>query len=317
LVVLAAVGCGGGSGSGTGGTGGSQGTGGTTGAAWLPTATTDDAATIKAGSAGSCSSSLLRKKVPITLSGGGTEFALGDGYLFADADLPSYANLAVPVTNLGSTMHCFVAITTGSYQWNTAQGSAKVALSGPYATGSVGDVGSGIWTETCLAAGETGLILDIESSLDMSDLFTPTVSIAMALESSTDGTPPPAALVPQTYTDAGSTLTVAFQNVGTGAGDIDRMGPYVLVDSGGLPAAWGFLDEMPTGLLDAGQQGTATATTLGCGQTARAYIVFDSPPAAPAPAGLDLALAAARQSELAWRNSLGARLSAMRTARGW
>jgi hypothetical protein len=258
---------------------------------------------------------LLRKKVPLTLNGGDTEFAIGDGYLFTEADVPQYAYLAVPVTNLGTTMHCFVAITPSTYQWNTAQGNPPVELMTPYATGSVGDVGSGIYTSSCLAPGETGFILDIEHSTDDSDLFTPTLGITMALESSFDGTPPAAALVPQSYTDTSGTLTVSFQNVGTGAANIDASGPYLLLDSGGLPTTFGYLAETPTGLVDVGQQGTATAADpIKCGQTVRAYIVFDSPDAAFAPAGASSSLGAATRSEGAWRRGVQATLSALRRA---
>jgi hypothetical protein len=304
LALMTVAGCGGSGGAGQ-------------AAGWAPTATTNDATTINGGMTGTCNSMLLRKKVPLTLSGGGDQFALGDGYLFTEADIPYYVNFTVPIRNLGSTMHCFVAITGGSYQWNTAAGSAPVALMTPYVTGSVGEVSpSGLYTETCLAPGETGILFDIEMSTDQSDLFTPTTGITMALETSFDGTPPPAALVPQSYMDASGVLTVAFKNVGTGQANIDMMGPYLLLDSGGLPTTFGYLDELPAGLLDAGQSGTATATPnpIDCGVSVRAYIVFDSPTAASAPAGVDSALAAAAQAARAWRSSLGAKVSAIRAA---
>jgi hypothetical protein len=285
-------------------------------AAWAPTATTNDSATISGGMAGTCSPTMLRKKVPLTLSAGGDQFALGDGYLLADSLAADYAYFVVPVRNLGSTMHCFVAITGGSYQWNTASGSAPVSLMSPYVTGSVGELSpSGLYSATCLAPGETGILFDIEMSTDQSDLFTPTIGIAMALSTLFDGTPPPAALVPQSYTDAGGLLTVAFKNVGTGQANIDMMGPYVLLDSGGLPTAWGFLEEMPSGLVDVGESGTATANydPIGCGVSARAYIVFDSP-AATVAAGLEPTQMAAVQAARAWRSGLGAKLSSIRAA---
>ena len=164
--------------------------------------------------------------------------------------------------------------------------------------------------------GETELLVDIEQSTDGSDLFTPTVSIALALENALYGVSPPAALVPQSYTDSGGTLAVTFLNVGTGAGDIDNEGSYLAMDSGGLPTAWGFLNELPQGLLDVGQQGTGTADPINCGQTVRAYIAFDSPTAAFAPSGLASPLAAAAGSESAWRSSIQTKLSAIRAARG-
>ena len=298
-----------------GGCGGGNGGGMTAG--WAPTATTDNAATISGGSTGMCSGvTLLRKKIPLTLSAGGADFAIGDGYLFTDASTPQFVDFAVPVRNLGSTMNCFVHVSTGSYEWNTSQGSAPVELLQPYVTGSVGDVGSGIYSQSCLAPGETGILVDLEQSTDGSDLFTPMTSIALALETPLDGTAPPAALVPQSYADSGGALTVTFLNVGTGAGDIDNLGSYLVMDSGGLPTAWGFLNELPQGLLDVGQQGTGTADPLNCGSTVRAYIAFDSPTAAFAPSGLASPLAAAAASESAWRSSIQTKLSAIRAARG-
>jgi hypothetical protein len=282
---------------------------------WAPTATTNDARTISGGMTGTCSGTAERKQVPVTLSAGGDQFALGDGYLLANTLDSSYVYFVVPVRNLGSTMHCFVGITDGTYQWNTASGPAPVALMNSYVTGSVGEVApTGVYTETCLAAGETGILFDIEMSTNQSDLFTPTVSISMALNTSFDGTAPPAALVPQSYTDASGILTVAFKNVGTGQADINMNGPYVLLDSGGLPTAWGFLTEMPTGLLDVGQSGTATATPTNCGVSVRPYVIFSSPTAASPPAGANSALAAAAQSARAWRTGLDAKLTAIRAA---
>lgn len=298
------VGCGGGGGGGAGQPAG-----------WAPTATTNDATTIGGGMTGTCSSTAERKQVPVTLSAGGDQFALGDGYLLANTLDPYYVYFVVPVRNLGSTMHCFVGITDGSYQWNTASGSAPVALMNSYVTGSVGEVSpTNVYTETCLAPGETGILFDIEMSTDQSDLFTPTVAISMALNTSFDGTPPPAALVPQSYSDASGVLTVAFKNVGTGQAEINMNGPYLLLDSGGLPTAWGFLDEMPTGLLDVGQSGTATATPTDCGVSVRPYIIFASPTAASPPASPDSALVAAAQSARAWRTGLGAKLTTIRAA---
>jgi len=304
LAVMTAVGCGDGGGGGA-----------SPPAGWAPTATTNDATTISGGMTGTCSSTAERKQVPVTLSAGADQFALGDGYLLADTFDPYYVYFVVPVRNLGSTRHCFVGITDGSYQWSTASGSAPVALMNSYVTGSVGEVSpTGLYTETCLAPGETGILFDIEMSTDQSDLFTPTVQIAMALNTSFDGTAPPAALVPQSYSDANGMLTVAFKNVGTGQAEINRSGPYVLLDSGGLPTAWSFLDEMPSGLLDVGQSGTATATPTNCGVSVRPYIIFASPTVASPPAGVGSALAAAAQSARAWRAGLGAKLSAIRAA---
>ena len=259
---------------------------------------------------------LLRKTVPLTLSAGGADFAVGDGYLFSDTLIPQFAYFAVPVRNLGPTMHCFVHVSAGSYQWNTSQGSAPVDLGQPYLTGSVGDVGSGIYSQACLAPGETGLMVDLEQSTDGSDLFTPTTSIMLALETPLDGTTPAAALVPQSYTDTAGALTVTFLNVGTGEGDIDNnLGSYLVMDTGGLPTAWGLLNELPQGLLDVAQEGTGTGAPLNCGQTVRAYIAFDSPTAAFAPSGLASPLAAAVDSERAWRSSIRTKLPAIRAAR--
>lgn len=113
LAMVTAAGCGS-SGGGTGPTAG-----------WAPTSTTNDATTIGGGMTGTCSSTMLRKMVPVTLTGGGDQFALGDGYLLADSIDPAYVYFVVPVRNLGSTMHCFVGITDGSYQGSSEASCAR------------------------------------------------------------------------------------------------------------------------------------------------------------------------------------------------
>lgn len=303
--------------NGGGGTNGSGGTGGGMGS-WLPTATTNDDANLSGASLGPCGTpTLLRKKIPVTLTGGGTEFSLGDAYLMSLMVDPAYAYLAVPVTNLGTTMHCFVSTT--NYSWLDSQGNSEGDFL-TYVTGSVGQVDPTIYTDTCLEPGETGFIFDIQSNLTTNDIYTPTTSITFALGTSSDGALPPAKILPQSYSLAAGALTVTFANSGTGPGELTASCPFVLVDSGGLPTLWGFFELTTTGLLEVGQQGSGTdATPEGCGQEMRAYIPFTSPTAASGPtpnmASGPAASNGAAASALAWRSLLVQKLSAARARR--
>jgi hypothetical protein len=301
LGIAGGVGCGSGSaaGPGVGGTNGGGGAGGGVPGNWLPTATTNDAANLSGMSVGLCdgSASLLRKKIPVALTGGGTQFSIGDGYLLSDASVPQYAWLALPVTNLGTTMHCFVS--ASDYSWLDSAGNSEGTLLA-YVTGSVGQVDPTIYTDTCLAPGETGFLLDIQSDLVSDDIYTPTTSVTLALSTSSDGTRPPAKISPLGYTVAGAALAVAFENGGTGPADIAESNscPYILVDSGGLPVTWAFLDPTPLGELGVGQQGSGTASSvLECGQTLRTYFPFESPDQASGP----VAPSGAADSVQAWR----------------
>jgi hypothetical protein len=321
LGIAGAVGCGSSpAGPGVGGANGGAGTNGGAGAgggvpgSWLPTATTNDDANLSGMSVGLCdgSASLLRKKIPVTLTGGGTQFSIGDGYLMSDASIPAYAYFALPVTNVGTTMHCFVS--ASDYSWLDSAGNSEGSFLA-YVTGSVGQVDPTIYTDTCLAPGETGFLLDIQSDLVSNDIYTPTTSVTLALSTSSDGTLPPAKVLPLGNTVAGAVLTVAFENEGTRPADIAESNscPYILVDSGGLPVTWAFLDPTPLGELDVGQQGSATANyVMECGQTVRAYIPFQSPDQASGPT----VPSAASDSVQAWRKLQAQQLAAARAALG-
>jgi hypothetical protein len=296
------------------GTNGGANAGGGVPGTWLPSARTNDDANLSGTSVGLCdgSASLLRKKIPVALTGGGTQFSIGDGYLMSDASVPEYAWLALPVTNLGTTMHCFVS--ASDYSWLDSAGNSEGAFLA-YVTGSVGQVDPTIYTDTCLAPGETGFLLDIQSDLVSNDIYTPTTSVTLALDTSSDGTLPPAKVLPLGYTVAGEALTVAFENEGTGPADIAESNscPYILVDSGGLPVTWAFLDPTPLGELDVDQQGSGTASSvLECGQALRAYIPFNSLDQASGPT----APSDAANSVDAWQKLRAQKLAAARGALG-
>jgi hypothetical protein len=312
LGISGLLGCGSSSpaGSGGGGTNGGGGSGGGVPGNWLPTATTNDDATLSGASLGPCATpTLLRKKIPVTLTGGGTEFSLGDAYLMSVAADLAYAYLAIPVTNLGTTMHCFVSTT--NYSWLDSQGNSEGDFL-TYVTGTVGQVDPTIYTDSCLEPGETGFLFDIQSNLTTNDIYTPTTSITFALGTSSGGALPPPKILPQSYSLAAGALTVTFANSGTGPGELTEACPFVLVDSGGLPTLWGFFELTTPGELDVGQQGTGTdATPEGCGQELRAYIPFGSPNVASGPTAPNSAAASA----LAWRSLLVQKVAAARARR--
>jgi hypothetical protein len=135
----------------------------------------------------------------------------------------------------------------------------------------------------------------------------------MALESDTDGMKIAPAIVPQSYTVAASTLTVTFQNVGTGPArqNMGDLSPYLALDAGGQPLWFAFLKATATTDLPVGGQGMGQDGTLDpvaeCATGVHAFISFRN-------AASSAALLAGDAPALAGR-SLSSRLDAVSTWR--
>jgi len=281
----------GGSGGGAGGQGGGAGRG--VVGIWPPTMATNDAATLTPTPTGTCDpSALQRKKIPLVINGGSSDFGFGDAYLVATPSDPSTATFIGLVTNLGSTMHCNVAAPPNGYDWYDGQGKSHNVTTGPTILGSEGNTGSPIYVQSCLAPGETGVIADSQSMNGIgvrfdgtTSVFDQTASVALALSFTGDGTTPAPVLTPTMYRmDSPAGFTIFFSNVGTGTARLISYPPYsatyVAFDQGGLPLSIGGLDEITGGaqtyLVAPGEPGySGSIVNLpGCATKLRVYIAF-------------------------------------------
>src|SRR5262249_34485543 len=151
-------------------------------------------------------SAVQRKKIPLVINGGSSDFGFGDAYLVATPSDPLTATFLGLVTNLGSTMHCNVAAPPNGYDWYDGQGRSHNVTAGPTILGSEGNTGSPIYVQACLAPGEMGVIFDTQRRDgtgvrfdESASLFDQTASVALALSFTGDGTTPAPALVPNMY----------------------------------------------------------------------------------------------------------------------
>jgi len=277
-----AAGTGGGGGGGIGGGGGRGLVG-----SWPPAMTTNDAATLADGMFGRCDGSApRRKKIPLVINGGSADFGYGDAYLVEDPSNVTNAVLFGIVTNLGSTVHCNIAAPPNGYDWYDTQGRSMNVPGSPTILGSEGNAGSLIYVQSCLAPGETGIILGGKVSDGPGSVFDVTGSISLALTYSGDGVLPAAAVVPQRYTVNSGDFLVFIKNTGTEPGFLPTYGPlgfpstFVAFDEAGLPLWWGTASEWSTGAstraMAPGEEGFAstTQTVWGCPTQLRIYIAF-------------------------------------------
>jgi hypothetical protein len=264
---------------------------------WLPLGSTDNANTLTGMSVGSCSgdSSFVRKKIPLLIDGGNSDFQIGDAYLLADSAYPNAATLVAPVKNVGTTFHCGISSPINGYDWLDANGHSLNVMYGVGFIGSEGNVGSDLNDETCLAPGETGFVMDSQTMESIPDLYGTVGTVTLALVSTATGTAPGAIVAPQSYTYQEQLLDVVFGNAGTmGAviqGSTLDFGAFIVFDSDGLPLWTGSLEETVTaaptdnpGYLAVGTTGQGIATVSPdeippCGTTIRAFIKFEGPTA--------------------------------------
>ncbi len=260
---------------------------------WLPLTSTDNATTLTGMPVGSCASGslFLRKKIPLIVNGGSSDFQIGDAYLLADSMNLSSATLMAPVKNVGTSFHCGISSPINGYDWLDADGHSLNVTYGVQFIGSEGDVGSDINDETCLAPGETGFVMDTQRLVGVADLYDEVGTVTLALVSKVTGKAPGAILAAQTYTYDSGLLDVVFENVGTAGAVIQAstvdFGAFIVFDADGLPLWTGILEETVDqaplnnpGYVAVGATGQGLAPISSndqppCGPTIRAFLKFE------------------------------------------
>jgi hypothetical protein len=192
------------------------------------------------------------------------ELSVGDGFIWRNTPTSESAYLVVAVANV--TDHIVCSIIGTNYRWLDSAGAVVVMGDQIYADGSVAVRQSGDYSDTCLGAGEKGYFTDVKVPGGGATLFSRTDAVAFALAGPFNpGTPPPGKLVPQAY-DVGTckmgTPAVKVTLANTGSADVAlekfSLSPAILIDGGGLPAGWMYLQ-------------VGTKATVAAGASAAAY----------------------------------------------
>ncbi len=230
----------------------------------------------------------LRKQIAVTVLGQGTlPLTVGTAYATrsSTSSYLDYAYIILPVTNTGNQLLCYIELAGLTYR-----NASGVALADPgytYVRGSVGKqsiFSSNYYTNSCLAPGETGWVIDIES------IYSNVAAMEFTFESSSSAlSAPTARVIPQSYTvnpiadGGGQSLAVTVTNIGSGSAQISGFGNLlVLFDDAMRPLFYDVAsDVMPSnGLIPV--SGTATLTTdylgsyyEGSGQKLLVFVDFE------------------------------------------
>ena len=191
---------------------------------------------------GTTSNSLLSKAILVTASSSGS-FTVGQGYASRSGVSTDTAYVVIPVTNSSSTSaYGFVKAT--DIVFRDGLGDQISTASYTYLYGSVGDVGYDIQTDSCLAPGEEGYFIFIETYM-----WSALASVSFTFYAPGYGASDPGAIVrPESleYGPAspyGNYLAIGFRNSGTKTAVMGTIKAafYVLFDAAMDPLLWGFL----------------------------------------------------------------------------
>lgn len=188
----------------------------------------------------------LRRVIPYTVIGGSTSLELGAMTISRMTPTSEFTRTQLPVTNVSDSAWCFIQIEALSF----SDGQSELINDGDaFVDGSVGDLGNGLYTDTCLAAGESGYVLTItevgfdqvsEASLVLED---PDVIPAAALD---------VVVVPTGYVVAGSDAEVTLEHVDGQDATVSDRAVWLLRGSNAEPVIWGLAEALDEQLLSQG-----------------------------------------------------------------
>jgi len=186
----------------------------------------------------------LRKQIAATVLGTNTSFTVGIAFATRGGTSSDYAYVILPVTNIGTQTLCYVKLAGITYR--DSSGAAIGVPSVTYVNGSVGIVSSTMFTDTCLAPGETGMVADIKASL-----YTAVAKMEFTFETTSYTISVPAAsVIPQSYSvqSTGSIPSINVKNVGSGPAQIGGANTSMvfLLDGAEQPLMWSFAFSDPS-----------------------------------------------------------------------
>jgi len=220
----------------------------------------------------------LRKSLTVTDLSANAEFSIGTAYATRPTTTLDYAYTFVPVTNNGSQTQCFVVLKNITYRDLNDTPISTGGIS--YIDGSVAAVSATIFTDTCLAPGETGLAAGV-----IANIYGASAKMEFTLESQAiNATAPAARVIPQSYsltdptaTTYAATLLVSVKNVGIGSalvGAATRFHSWYLLDATDQPLMYGLTDKVAQSVTPVNTTTTISADVFYDGVGGDKVLVF-------------------------------------------
>ena len=244
---------------------------------------------------GNSPNDVLRKPLSVNVTGPGSAWPVKRAFVLRATATTESVSVVVEVSNAGRSGRCLIR--ASDLELKDAAGTTLKVAATAFVQGSVGDLGNSrnpIVTDTCLAPGETGFLVELYTASPGERLFSQAESLVFrwADASSTLPLMPKARLTPTRYdvTPTGA-VSVAFTNTGTGQALLsEHFSRFFLLDAEGRPLFFGFLTSQTTpagGVVAAGRDGNVEGAPRaggyeGTAMALRALIDFDL----PAPTGL-------------------------------
>lgn len=228
--------------------------------------------------------STLRKLVPLTLVNPNGDFVLGNTYVSRNTPSSTSIYWMTEVSNVSARAACFISLNTGSYLSNN--GIVLDNVPEAFLMGTVRDVGSGGYTNSCLLPGQSGhfigitlnVLFDQIDSIEFNDL---SVSVASSNSPSSTVSIPGYAVIGTANNS--QALELSLHNDGPANVIIGPQSVGILLDTSGKPLVWTYLSRpvKPTvwdGSLSAGADGTLESNIVYEGASTRmlVYLEYDA-----------------------------------------
>ena len=222
--------------------------------------------------------SFLRKEVPVTVQTPNSSFELGSiAYVMRDRTDQTASTWLFSVRNVSDQIQCFVQLE--DVVLRDAEGQVLLDDGTTFAYGSVADLGSNIWTSSCLDTGEQAYFIGIDIDTNYADIASFSVSGFDAIADGGRFRAPPTTVTPQSYSVSERDISIAVQNAN--AATELRSSLYIQLDDADEPLTWGFAsDTSDNSILQAGEARLLTSFDFYEGPVSQKIYVtvnFDTP----------------------------------------
>lgn len=222
--------------------------------------------------------SSLRKIVPFSITNPNTDYSIGTTYVARSSTASSAIYWVTDVTNIGTATSCFVKLNTGEYR--SSNGAVLDTEIAAYVHGTMRDLGSNIYTNTCLAPGQIGHFIGITLNVSF-DQIDSIVFDNLSVSSSASSAPA-LTMSPVGYTVANTTpplqwIDLTVHNNGPANGVVGILSLSLLLDSADNPLIWTFFSPPTTwdGSLSAGANGVLESSLLYEGASTNLLVYLD------------------------------------------
>ena len=185
----------------------------------------------------------LRKDISVRLITEDRDLELRDAYLARESADTETFEWFVELVNTGTETYCFVQALGLEF---SGDGESVLIGDNSFVQGNVRVGANDVYTDTCLAGGQTGYFFSIENAADGDQLYSLIDSLTLSeLTVQAGGEVPPASIVPQEYSVAPGTpqeIAVNITNTGTALARLEEFSNYILLDDDEQPLTWNFFN---------------------------------------------------------------------------